>query len=1036
MLPLIKNNKNKSSVFKSYATIVLATLTILIFLNSHGLKVFASNPQTLYGIGTTSYYPSSIQNYFSWYDNYPQSTCSTTTNPAEAGWISVNQSTSTLNSFQNDTLTVNSGSVQTVPLKLSFSDLVCHDSTSNNAYYRLTNPKDGPIATAVATQTEINVVGVSSSVPGTFSGMPITSSLILPSNSGTKYWFIYDPFSFTPKNPITSNFTITISFVAINYFHDTSINNAYCVNGGQKVSGSFPYYNCPTNQWSVNIKVTVNKKPPPPPTSNSCPGFPNFSSIFVPMPYTGPSYSSAQSTYTYQSATSPYPGLYYQYTPQGVKETSLQDASIGGSQVLPTKISESDGSPQTSASASGSVTLNYLPYVQAYPYDYNQPQVNYNNIYQQTVWTPQYVTTYCPSGGSLSGTNCTYSATLNPGYYTCPWPYYYYNGGCFNASGNTTTPIWNPPYYSCPYGGYLNGTTCIYTATTIYSWSAGSTQTINQPTSTLGQQMIPCYGRIFTLLPINGASASLQLNGAVNYEYPNTANLLLPLQYYFDIPPGDPFPGDGFRQDTQLSGVNANGPADKYHQFASGNNSYLGNICNPNQTLSTFIGPGIGNSNLQNASLSCSITTDDDNDADFVAGDYAVFNGNVNYQQGNLTETSAYGTFSVSNSASIPYGPYQTQNVYTKPYINVNGGDVLAGFGQTNNACSASNVYTWNQNSGQYYGSGSTLAVITGGLVDGFASGQNTSNVAPNGLIFSNNVFGSNYGGQFCSNPTPPTVSSSQTQQLYNQLSSVYGGGNGCNLNGVIDSPCIVNYGNGSYTMPSNLNIGPGGHVIFFGTGNFNVNSDFSITMPGGMSDNPSYIPSLEVVVGNGGNINIANNVTQIAGSYMTTGNINDCVIGGSLPSPSNNMFNDIRQPSGSTCGNQLVVNGVLEANQIKFDRTYDSLYESTPPLSDSSGSHGGTWVYTPPTCRWYNIWIGYRYIYWYFCYGGGYTYVPYNINDTGKSSYNQTTSDAAEIFNYSPLSWLTPNDFQGLYQNQSTPVVQSVTSLAPIITP
>ena len=776
---------------------------------------------------------------------------------------------------------------------------------------------------------------------------------------------------------------------------------------------------CTTNCCTTNCGIT------------SCPGFPNFSSIFVPMPYTGQSYSSAQSTYTYQSATSPYPGLYYQYTPQGVKETSLQDASIGGSQVLPTKISESDGSPQTSASASGSITLNYLPYVQAYPYDYNQPQVNYNNIYQQTIWTPQYVTTYCPSGGSLSGTTCYYAATFNPGYWYCPYP------DTLNSSGVCSgAEVYQPSWYSCNSGGSLSGTTCSYTATTMYSWSAGGTQTINQPTSTLGQQMTPCYGRIFTLLPINGASATLQLNSSVNYEYPNTANLLLPLQYYFDIPPGDPSPGDGFRQDTQLSGVNANGPADKYHQFASGNNSYLGNICNPNQTLSTFIGPGIGNSNLQNASLSCSITTDDDNITDFVAGDYAIFNGNVNYQQGNLTETSASGTFSVSNSASIPYGPYQTQNVYTKPYINVNGGDVLAGFGQTNNACSASNIYTWNQNSGQYYGSGSTLAVITGGLVDGFASGQNTANTAPNGLIFSNNVFGSNYGGQFCSNPTPPTVSSSQTQQLYNQLSSVYGGGNGCNLNGVIDSPCIVNYGNGSYTMPSNLNIGPGGHVIFFGTGNFNVNSDFSITMPGGMSDNPSYIPSLEVVVGNGGNINIANNVTQIAGSYMTTGNINDCVIGGSLPSPSNNMFNDIRQPSGSTCGNQLVVNGVLEANQIKFDRTYDSLYESTPSLSDSSGSHGGTLVYTPPTCRYYFFWNGYRMIRWYFCYGGGNTYVPYNVNDTGKSSYNQTTSDAAEIFNYSPLSWLTPNDFQGLYQNQSTPVVQSVTSLAPIITP
>ena len=1038
MLFIFKTNKNKFSTIKSFSIIVLATLSVLIFLNYHGQKVFASSPQTNYGVGITNYYPNPIQQYFFNYENYPQPRCLTLTNPAEAGWISVNQSNPTLhlNSYQNNTLTVKSGTVQSIPLKLSFSDLVCHTSTINNAYYNPSSPADGSLSTSIATQTEINVVGVTSSVAGSFSGMPIPTSLILPSHTNTKYWFIYDPFSFTPNKPITSNFTITITFVAVNFFHNTSIYNAYCVNGGQQVSGPFPYYNCATNQWSVNIIVTVIKKPPPPPPpSNSCPGFPNYSSIPVPMTYTGPNYTSAQSSYTTQSAASPYPSLYYQYTPQGVKETSLQDASIGGSSVLPTKTSESDGSPQTASSASGSVTLNYLPYVQAYPYDFNQPQVNYNNIYQQTIWTPQYITTFCPSGGSLSGTTCSYGATFNLGYWYCP----YYD--TVNSSGVCSgSEVYQPSWYSCNSGGSLSGTTCTYTATSSYSWSAGSTQTIDQSTSTLGQQMTPCYGRIFTLLPlptpVNGVQASLQLNGAVNYEYPNSANLILPLQYYFDIPAGDPTPGDGFRQNTQLSGVNASGPSDKYHQYADGSNSFLNSICNPSQNLPNFVGPGIGNSNQQNTSLSCSITTDDDNTNDFVAGDYAIFNGNINYQQGNLTETSPYGVFAVSSSTSTPYGPYQTQNVYTKPYVNVNGGDVLAGFGQANNTCSASNIYTWNQDSGSYYGSGTTLAVITGGLDNGFASGQNTSNTAPSGLIFSNSVLGSNYGGQFCTNPTPPTVSTSQTQVLYNQLNSVYGSGNACNLATKIQSPCIVNYGSSNYTMPSNLDIGPGGHVIFFGTGNFNVNSDFSITIPGGMSDNPNFIPSLQVVVGGGGNINISNNVTQIAGSYMATGNINDCVIGGNLPSPSGNMFNDIRQPSANSCGNQLVVNGVLEANQIKFDRTYDSLYESTPSSSDNNGSHGGNWVYNPPVCRLYRIWIGYRYLYWYFCYGGGQTYVPYNINDNGQSSYNQTNSDAAEIFNYSPLSWLTPNSFQGLYQNQSTPVVQSVTSLAPIITP
>ncbi len=1065
--------KNKSIRILYFATKIFPLLAILFLLFIFSAKSVMASTQISGAYNVTSRYSTLTSTYFHDYDNLSSGACPAL-DPAVHGWVSIN-------GFTSDTVSLAAGSTSPIPMKIDLGYLVCHLHAQYGYIYpgivTSSNDNVAPAYQSGFTKTGLlimqgkpTITPITAGAPtlkGTISGVGTNTRLTvdMTSDNWNKYQMAYQDFTYTPTStdfvnttskPITYTYQLDYYYVAVNYF-GYSGTNGYCVqnpwDSAQSIVLTSPWpstfttntinpgtYKCDVHQSSATIKITVQPSPTSCtqtntcPVATSCPGFPNYSSIVAPMPYTGPNYTQAQSYTTTQSATSPYPGLYYQYTPQGVKETSLQDASIGGTSVLPTKVSESDGSPQTASTASGSITLNYLPYVLAYPYDFNQPQVNYNNIYQQTIWTPTYVSTYCSTVGSLSGTSCSYGATYNNGYYYCPYPY-----TTDPVTGSCSGPqAYQPPWYSCPYGGSLSGTTCTYTATTEYSWSAGPTQTIKQPTSTLGQQMTPCYGRIFTLQPISGASASLELNGAVNYEYPNTANLLMPLQYYFDIPPGDPTPGDGFRQDTQLSGVNVNGPSDKYHQFASMSTSYLGNICNPSQTLPNFIGPGIGNSNQQNASLSCSITTDDDNTSDFVAGDYAVFNGSINYQTGSLTETSAYGTFSVTSSTSTTYGPYQTQNVYTKPYINVNGGDVMAGFGQTNNACSASNIYTWNQGSGLYYGSGSTLAVITGGLDSGFASGQGTSNTPPNGLIFSNNVAGSSYGGKFCSYPTTATVASSQTQQLYSQLDSVYGSGNSCNLSSTITTPCLYNYGSSSFTMPSSLSIGPGGHVIFYGTGDFNIGSDFSISIPSGVSDNPNYIPSLEVVVGGGGNINIANNVTQIAGVYMATGNINDCVIGGILPSPTGNMFNDIRQPSSNTCGNQLVVNGVLEANQIKFDRTYDSLYESTPSLSDASGTtvSGGYWTYTPPTCRWY--WLGYYYGRRYFCWGGGYVYhsYSYSINDTGHSSYTSTNSDAAEVFNYSPLSWLTPNNFQGLYQNQSTPVIQSVTSLSPIITP
>ena len=996
-----KNKINKVS--KTYFVISFATLILLLLLNYKPFKVSASGGSPLSGVkNVPQNYPPVAQKYFQNYDNYPNPTCSSSTNPAELGWISVDQATKTMNSYQNDTLTVNSGSIQSVPLMISFSDLFCHTSTNNNAYYVTNNPKDGPINSA-AVETEINVIGIKSSIPGSFSGLPLPYNLPLALSQATKYWMISYPFKFTPSSPISSNFTITMEDVAINYFHNLSLGNAYCVNGGQQVTGSYPDYNCSSNSWSVVIKVTVK---PPICTSNccqsncqvaDCPEFPNYSNVVVSMPYTGPD-SSAHSSNTQQSASSPPPSVYKQDTPQGVKMTSVSDISQGGSRIIPSLVSENDGSPSTPSSASGSVTLNYRPYVLSYPYDYNQPQVNYNNKYTEVLWTPKLTNYSCNGNDRRNGTQCTGTGTQLKSSSTNT------KGRCASATPPDTLTQYT--FSGITYCFYYGPYTYTYTATANYSWTPGSSQNLESSSTPVpGTQMTPCYDRTFSLLslppttgPGSGSVASLDLNGSVDYEYPNTAQLELPIQYQFGIPPSDPTPNAGFRKPTQLSGVSVNTTADKYHQY--NNNYQLTNtliqpgFCNKTQNPSAFTDNGSGRSSIQYVNFSCPITTSDSSLSDFVAGDNVYFNGSINYYQGNLHETSASGSFSVVNPPTgTSFGTYKTNKVITKPYIQIKGGDAVVGLDQTGNCLNTNSISAWTQNSPSYNGSGTTLAVITGGLDYGFTSAQGTNN-APSGLVFSNTYIPSgSFGGGFCnssgSGVLPATYAYQQLKNQYPSLTQPQS--SSCPTSGQITTTVVCNYGSNTLNLGS-LTIGSQGHLIYFGTGPVNINNNILYNLPGTgttVSD-PLTLPSFEVV-SSGNNIRIANTVNQIDGSLLTDKSIEDCYISGSVPT-TNNIFWDIRNrnlASNQTCNQQLIINGTAEADTIYFDRTYDSLYESSSPDTDS-GADG---------------------------------VAPNNSN-----------SAAAEIINYSPLVWLTPNNIQSSSQSQNTPVVQSITSLAPII--
>jgi hypothetical protein len=139
-------------------------------------------------------------------------------------------------------------------------------------------------------------------------------------------------------------------------------------------------------------------------------------------------------------------------------------------------------------------------------------------------------------------------------------------------------------------------------------------------------------------------------------------------------------------------------------------------------------------------------------------------------------------------------------------------------------------------------------------------------------------------------------------------------------------------------------------------------------------------MPNLEIVTNstasNPAGINIDNNVTQLTGIYVaegTGGIINDCA---DVTSTNNWYPSTDGSPS---CGQQLIVEGSFTANALYLSRTTNSIHEATP------------------------------------------TEVP--------CAFGATPCDnAAEEFDYSPADWLT-------YSNQNTtPVVQSISSLPPIL--
>ncbi len=281
-----------------------------------------------------------------------------------------------------------------------------------------------------------------------------------------------------------------------------------------------------------------------------------------------------------------------------------------------------------------------------------------------------------------------------------------------------------------------------------------------------------------------------------------------------------------------------------------------------------------------------------------------------------------------SANSSDPSPP--TFYVTGKPYFSVKNGDISAGAGMSigGTECAASGVaanqnagvVSWNRGtSGGYAGAGTQQGALALGLLQGFATAQGSSG-QPTGASFGNtggtssqvNVAGGVYGGQFggigCTGDYFKDVDPAKIQG-----SQTLGATSVPNCNGSNAAAC---------------------KVVRYIEGDLYINGDVTFS---GSYASAAQIPSFSVVVR--GNIYIAPGVKRLDGFYIaqasgpsaTNGVIYTCATSPSIAAGLNANL-------GTTCNNDLTVNGAFVARQVWLLRTAGSV----------SGTPAETFNYSP----------------------------------------------------------------------------------------
>lgn len=603
---------------------------------------------------------------------------------------------------------------------------------------------------------------------------------------------------------------------------------------------------------------TVNVTPQP---AITCPGQANppHYTISMPRTYNDPDYTGSIAW------SAPGPTRHTTQTSYNSHE-DISDSNWGGGDVPPTLVSQYAGNP-------GSVTLNYTPYQQEYPYDYNQPRVHYTDTYFTR-------------------------------YYSLGAPYYYdeYRWNYYPDPDGTgpQTAQWKYEYYRTVHGGYY-----------VTSYSSGSQTTARQVDG--------------PVLPINGPPCFREYDSTVSMtlpqldtddrESPTRSRATATINIQFDT--NDP---DRGRMNMRQASRANNLPYQFHYQIqrfgaAVPTTTSGGWILNTNS--STTIG---ANSNARTATGAGSVNSNsvtvsvEQNASDLRVGDRVCWRFTVTEERGNInppgTRSSTAGTESTV-ACSSP--------VVNWPYLEVFGNDIVSG-GSFTGGCTNSAQLRSRFRPSQARGTSAQYAVFALGTVSGVTSASlrndaTTPAIGPLGLTFANTsgtAFGGGYAANdgiacmpdyFGSRPTTPGA----VETIANFLPEF-------NTPNDPDPNKIEYYEiNGSYTHNA---VGPGVRngvrKVFYVHGTLNINTD--IRYQNTTWNDRNNVPFVVIIARD---INIDPGVTQLDGVYVAqpsgggTGTISTCTT------------------NYGACRNPLVINGGFVAERVNFFRTRGSLRNS-----------------------------------------------------------------------------------------------------------
>jgi uncharacterized repeat protein (TIGR01451 family) len=1002
------------------------TIAIFVFVIGGHSKVFAFSASGI---------PAGLGNALNIYDHGgdPPPNCysnPTYLNPAYAGWLSEAGSPS-----NDGTLNVSVGQTS-APLQFNALEYQCQRFISpGGIFWPADIPPGGSITSAAKALTYDRTAVVNLSVisgGGSFSGPP--AQLYLGQNVNSRFW--YDSASGYSYNPPGGSFTaamngtqitVRLTYVGINTFHN---NTPICIGSGGTATSSLPPANCGSSYTDATFTLDVAT-----PVLNlqkqTMPGYPADGSTVKPgqslgfrMVYNNPGAAGANwvdltdaipanttyvsmgggaTTTTYHSTPSPpflgQPASQYAEwfqntmpagatnwyndlvvkinpdTPEGTKICnfaylrSISTAPIKSNQICftvkgasiaticppftspdPTKVpintpnlknptslpAASASSPSTvnvytptsytlnsvtastsndtttftpTTSTSGNFTADYTKFFRDYPYDTQTVNANYSETYSSTTYTLSSTpTTSCPAGSTATGFGC----------------------GIQDSSGNWT---------------YVSPIT-IYT----YSYTVGSSSAgLTTSGSTTATPIPECFSRDFSLQPQNGNIAFDSNENPMKINYSGSVKATFSVSHKGII--NRPYIVNGITTSLDLR---------IYHQDSLG--IYSLHSISPLSPSTTTIGP----STYPTGYTATKYTYSDSytHIPPLSYGDIACVILHTNPSAGGVDQNGTITSITTGDAQQLNNNwPTSTSTLNTvcsaplaaEPYFKVFGGDAMAGIG-TGTPCTNSSATIYGWSNGDYSGAGSQLAAFAMQSIDQFSSAQNvtSSNASPpSGLTFANTLASGTYGGYFGINPLACAT-------------DYYTKGNPSSLT----NDFIANDASGSYKLTSgslgNLVITQGHNYFIYVTGDLKItgNITYSGIDPAG---NLANMPHLQIVAS--GNINITNAVTQLDGTYVSRGTVDDC---SDITNP-NNWYSDTpigTKPSASSCGLQLIVNGSIIATKVDLHRTFETLHDA---VLNGNGTH------------------------------------------------------SAEVFNYSPVTWLS-------YPQNSTPQIESVTSLPPVL--